>query len=227
MAAPTARRPRPTSIPTCRLASCRFRANFTESSWAPISALTQRGSADPLISLVISFMVVRRKAFICCRCKARQLSELPQAPGLKECARARTDSIFEALCAGRGAPDPHHHHHHHHTHTPPDRAPFRFRGASLPSRDPQIRAALCRQPSHTPAHTPHTPACSPLACMHARVRTCMHVRAKRRPLPPLYTENTVLFSMLARLIALVAHASHRHQPQLASQLDVIPAGLLS
>ena len=46
---------------------------------------------------------------------------------------------------------------------------------------------------------------------------------KRQPLPPLYTENTVLFSMLARLIALVAHASHRHQPQ----PDLIPAGLLS
>ena len=83
-------------------------------------------------------------------------------------------------------------------------------------------------PFCAPSHTPHTPACSPLACMHARVRTCMHVRArrvaaKRRPLPPLYTENTVLFSMLARLIALVAHASHRHQPQ----PDLIPAGLLS
>ena len=49
------------------------------------------------------------------------------------------------------------------------------------------------------------------------------IPAKRRPLPPLYTENTVLFSMLARWIALVAHASHRHQPQ----PDLIPAGLLS
>ena len=49
------------------------------------------------------------------------------------------------------------------------------------------------------------------------------IPAKRQPLPPLYTENTVLFSMLARLIALVAHASHRHQPQ----PDLIPAGLLS
>ena len=37
------------------------------------------------------------------------------------------------------------------------------------------------------------------------------IPAKRQPLPPLYTENTVLFSMLARWIALVAHASHRHQ----------------
>mgnify|MGYP007024881496 FL=1 len=49
------------------------------------------------------------------------------------------------------------------------------------------------------------------------------IPAKRQPLPPLYTENTVLFSMLARWIALVAHASHRHQPQ----PDLIPAGLLS
>ena len=49
------------------------------------------------------------------------------------------------------------------------------------------------------------------------------IPAKRRPLPPLDTENTVLFSMLARWIALVAHASssHRHQPQ----PDLIPAGL--
>ena len=49
------------------------------------------------------------------------------------------------------------------------------------------------------------------------------IPAKRQPLPPLYTENTVLFSMLARWIALVAHASHRHQPQ----PDLIPAGLLA
>ena len=49
------------------------------------------------------------------------------------------------------------------------------------------------------------------------------IPAKRRPLPPLDTENKVLFSMLARLIALVVHASHRHQPQ----PDMIPAGLLS
>ena len=35
------------------------------------------------------------------------------------------------------------------------------------------------------------------------------IPAKRRPLPPLDTKNTVLFSMLARWIALVVHASHR------------------
>ena len=36
------------------------------------------------------------------------------------------------------------------------------------------------------------------------------VAAKRRPLPPLHTENTVLFGMLACWLALVARASHKH-----------------
>ena len=49
------------------------------------------------------------------------------------------------------------------------------------------------------------------------------ILAKWQLLPPLYTENTVLFSILACWIALVAHASHRHQ----SQPDLIPAGLLA
>ena len=47
------------------------------------------------------------------------------------------------------------------------------------------------------------------------------IPATRRPLPPLYTENTASFSMPACWIALVAHASHRQQPQ----PDLIPDGL--
>ena len=38
------------------------------------------------------------------------------------------------------------------------------------------------------------------------------ISAKRQPLPPLYTENTVLFSMLACLIALVAHGTSGMPP---------------
>ena len=73
------------------------------------------------------------------------------------------------------------------------------------------RAHVCRY-----GRTPN-PADAKLAAAAVSGR----IPVKRRPLPPLYTENTVLFSMLAHWIALVAHASHRHQPQ----PDLIPAGL--
>ena len=50
-------------------------------------------SVDFARDFFVISLVVRIKAFICDRCKARQLSELPQAPGLKELVRTRSHRL--------------------------------------------------------------------------------------------------------------------------------------